>query len=101
MPARGSITRDLIRHERQVELAFENHRYWDVRRWRIATTELSKVKTGLRYILDYNTRLYKLEVTPAIDGTTTPNNFPAINYYFPITNARTAQNPNLVENPGY
>jgi hypothetical protein len=62
---------------------------------------LSKEKTGLRYILDYNTRKFKLEIIPAIDGTTTPNNFTAINYYFPITNARTAANPNLVENPGY
>jgi hypothetical protein len=26
--------RDLIRHERRVELAFEDHRLWDVRRWK-------------------------------------------------------------------
>jgi phage terminase large subunit-like protein len=28
--------RELIRHERQVELALENHRYFDTRRWQIA-----------------------------------------------------------------
>lgn len=26
--------RELVYHERQVELAFENHRWWDVRRWK-------------------------------------------------------------------
>lgn len=28
--------RKLIQTERQIELAFEEHRYWDVRRWKIA-----------------------------------------------------------------
>lgn len=28
--------RNKIRQERRVELAFENHRFWDVRRWKIA-----------------------------------------------------------------
>ncbi|QPH41431.1 RagB/SusD family nutrient uptake outer membrane protein [Pedobacter endophyticus] len=31
---------DKVRHERKVELAFENHRFWDLRRWRIASTVL-------------------------------------------------------------
>jgi len=30
------LMRELIRHERQVELALENHRYFDTRRWQIA-----------------------------------------------------------------
>ncbi|HAI84384.1 MAG TPA: RagB/SusD family nutrient uptake outer membrane protein, partial [Chitinophagaceae bacterium] len=36
MPLRTSVTEANIRQERQVELAFEEHRYWDLRRWRIA-----------------------------------------------------------------
>jgi hypothetical protein len=28
--------RELIRNERAIELAFDNHRFWDVRRWMIA-----------------------------------------------------------------
>ncbi|WP_114778616.1 RagB/SusD family nutrient uptake outer membrane protein [Botryobacter ruber] len=31
-----SLTMEDIRHERRVELAFEDHRYWDLKRWRIA-----------------------------------------------------------------
>lgn len=96
-----SIDRDAIRQERKVELAFEGHRYWDVRRWRIAVDKLSKPGSSLRYILDYNTRKYQLIIYPDFDGPTTPPRFYEHNYYFPITKSRTEQNPNLVENPGY
>lgn len=96
-----SIDRDAIRQERKVELAFEGHRYWDVRRWRIAVDKLSTPGSSLRYIKDYNTGKYQLIITPDYDGPTTPPRFYDRNYYFPITKARTEANPNLVENPGY
>lgn len=31
----------LLRHERMVELAFEGHRFWDIRRWGLGTTLLN------------------------------------------------------------
>ena len=96
-----SIDREKIRHERKVELAFEGHRYWDLRRWRIADTYLSRSFSGLKFILDYNTKKYKIEVIDDIDGTNTAPKFYEKNYYLPITINRTGQNPNLVENPGY
>ena len=97
-----TIDREKIRHERKVELAFEGHRYWDVRRWRIATDVLSKGNSGLRYIQVYGTNppKYKLEVLYNIDGDNRPK-FSEHQYYFPITLGRTGNNPNLVENPGY
>jgi hypothetical protein len=97
----GSVDRDKIRHERKIELAFEGHRYWDVRRWRTAVVDLSKKGSGLRYVLDYATRKYKLMVIDDIDGIVSPPTFYPKNYYLPITLARTGNNPNLVENPGY
>jgi hypothetical protein len=96
-----AIDQDKIRHERRVELAFEGHRYWDLRRWRMATTVLSKNNSGLNYILDYNTGKYKLMLIDNVDGTVTPPAFYPQNYYLPITLARTGNNPNLIENPGY
>jgi hypothetical protein len=39
--------RDIIRHERTVELAFEEHRFWDVRRWKIAESTLNVPLRGL------------------------------------------------------
>jgi len=94
-----SVDRDKIRHERKIELAFEGHRYWDARRWRTAVNDLSGTKTGLRYVLDYTTRKYILLIQNNIDGI--PLQFYDFNYYLPLTIARTASNPNMVENPGY
>jgi len=95
------IDRDKIRHERKVELAYEGHRYWDLRRWRTAVTDLSINNSGLRYVLDDATGNYKLIVVNQIDGTNGGPAFYSFNYYLPITLARTANNKNLVENPGY
>ncbi|MFA6769070.1 MAG: RagB/SusD family nutrient uptake outer membrane protein [Parabacteroides sp.] len=38
----GVELRDKIRHERRIELAFEGHRFFDVRRWKIADQTESK-----------------------------------------------------------
>lgn len=96
-----TINRDTIHHERKVELAFEGHNYWDLRRWRTAVEALSKNGHGLRYILDYTTRKYRLEVLERVEGLDMEGKFKPMNYYLPITLTRTANNPNLVENPGY
>jgi len=97
----GAVTRDNIRHERRVELAFEGHRYWDLRRWRTAVADLSKPLSGIRYILDIQTGKYQLKVVDNVDGTSNVPQFRQENYYFPITIQRTSNNPKLVENPGY
>ncbi len=97
----SSIDRDKIRHERKIELAFEGHRYWDLRRWRTAVTVLSKNRSALCYVLDFTTRKYKLMVIDNTDGVVTPPAFYERNYYLPVTLRRTGMNPNLVENPGY
>ena len=96
-----NVDRTKIRHERKVELFAEGHRYWDARRWRTATTDFSINQSGLRYTLDVTTGKYKLIVLSNLDPVNTPPMFYEQNYYFPITPARTGQNPNLVENPGY
>jgi hypothetical protein len=40
--------RDYIKHERRIELAMEEHRFWDLRRWKDAETVLSKPLQGMR-----------------------------------------------------
>ncbi len=96
-----SVDREKIRHERKVELVFENHRYWDLRRWRTAVTALTRTYTGLRYIYDAASGKYRLNFIDDIDGRAKSPTFPEKNYYFPIGQGRIAANPNLVENPGY
>ena len=100
IPNLSTVDREKIRHERLVELAFENHRYWDLRRWREAKKYLSRQLTGLRYILDYTTRKFRLEVVD-LHGSVNVPNFKEENYYFPIGLGRTNANANLLENPGY
>lgn len=39
--------REKLMNERRVELAFENHRFWDVRRWKIANDVLNQDLVGV------------------------------------------------------
>lgn len=43
-----SQMRDAIKHERRVELAFEDHRYWDLKRWKDADA-LNRNVQGVEY----------------------------------------------------
>lgn len=99
MPDVLNVTEEIIRHERQVELAFEGHRYWDLRRWRIAVDELDgKRMQGLRYDYDWDTKEYNISLRNA-EGSA--RIFQERHYYLPLGVSRLADNPNLVENPGY
>lgn len=95
-----SITREHIRNERKVELAYEGHRYWDLRRWRIAEEVLNRSEPfqGLRIVQHYETGKYYF--LPMAAETYT-RNFRPEHYYNPITDSRREANPLLVENPGY
>ena len=39
-----SLTVDVVRNERQVELMYENHRFWDLKRWRQADKVMNNKK---------------------------------------------------------
>ena len=57
-----------VRHERQVELAFEGHRFWDMKRWRIAHLPVEQGGlngfrgAGLHPFFDLRIRKYVFEV---------------------------------------
>lgn len=100
MPDKPLITFALIQNERAVELAYEEHLYWDLRRWRIAETELhGKGFTKAVWVYDFPNNKYTMKPATADFGAV--RSFTSRNYYFPLGNARLADNPNLVENPGY
>lgn len=95
----NTITLEKVRLERRSELAFETHRYWDLRRWRTAISELnSKRFQGLRIIMHYQTGKYYFIPFNCESFTRV---FRQEHYYNPITNARRDNNPDLVENPIY
>ena len=39
--------RELIRNERRLELCFEGHRFWDLRRWKVSMAELTEPARGI------------------------------------------------------
>lgn len=95
------VSRDKIRHERKVELAFEDQRWWDLKRWRIAASAITRTFRGIYTFYDVNTGKFKIEMNNNVDGGS-PATFHEKHYYLPITPSRIANNPNLApENPGY
>jgi len=52
------LTNDIIRRERQVELAFEGHRFWDVRRWKIASITENLPLRGMNITVANNVKQF-------------------------------------------
>ncbi|HEX8425398.1 RagB/SusD family nutrient uptake outer membrane protein [Hymenobacter sp.] len=90
-------TRDLIRNERRIELAFEEHRFWDLRRWRIAETTLNGPLNGIKIV-----RTATMPLTFTYERTLVTNMvFQPKLYYLPLPYDETTKNLNLMQNPGW
>lgn len=95
----SDLTVDKVRHERRIELAFENHTYWDLRRWRIADKEIeTKQYTGLCPYFDINKQKYIFEEVVANKYYYT---FDVKMYYERIPDGEIAKNEKLKQNPYY
>lgn len=87
----GSEFWSRYKRERMVELAFEGHRFWDVRRWK---------EGGF-------TSISRMEITKVGDDSFsyTKTNKPLVwddkMYLFPIPDSEIRKNPNLTQNPGW
>jgi hypothetical protein len=86
--------REIVRHERLVEFAFEGLRYFDIRRWRIAEDVMPGKVYGLTYT-DGGGDLQTVEV-PAWT-----NSWSDRNYLWPVPQAEVDQNPDLGQNNGW
>lgn len=88
--------RKRIRNERRIELSFENHRFWDVRRWKIAENT-EKTIWGMRPVADvsapggYRYERFKVEDRLWRNAM----------YVIPITTDETLRNPQLKQNEGW
>ena len=80
-------------NERFVELAFEGHRFWDVRRWKEADK--------------YFKTITEMKLTKNDDGSITytrqnvSRQWSDKMYLFPIPQTERMKNPNLTQNPGW
>jgi len=93
--------RETIRKERQIELAFENHRYLDVRRWKVADkpgyyqggayTGMDMTKGTTLSDVGFHTR------TVAVRRAAWNNRF----YFLPFLQSEMDRNKELVQLPGY
>jgi starch-binding outer membrane protein, SusD/RagB family len=87
--------REIIHRERLIELSFEGHRFWDLRRWKKSFDELNKDITGWN-ILGKTADTYYKERVIYNQRFISPRD-----YFWPIGNYDTRRNPYLVENPGW
>lgn len=86
--------RDRIQNERRVELCFEGHRFFDVRRWKKGNEFLNKPVTGIQ--------ITKAGTTYTYNRFTVENRiFLDKNYFFPIPQSELNRTTKLVQNPGY
>ena len=91
------VMRERIRNERRIELLYEEHRYFDVRRWMIAMDIENQDAMGISITkADDGTLTYAPKV--ALAGKT----FMEKHYWFPIPQEEiNAANGALKQNPGY
>jgi hypothetical protein len=101
--------RTAVRHERRIELAFEDHRFWDVRRWVIGPQAYHPVhRVDVKYVTPaagnyrkadgstwgapiYSNQLLEEETRAWLDKC----------YFFPILRDEMNKNTKLIQNPGY
>lgn len=97
----GDALRDIYRLERRIELALEDHRIWDVRRWVAGPEAYDKSVTRAEVV-------YKLLPNKTTDSIPTITHVPLEShewidkaYFFPILRDELNRNELLIQNPGY
>ena len=90
--ASKELMRELIRNERRLELCFENHRFWDLRRW---NTSLTEAASGVSIRTDATgaTSYARFEVEPRV--------YQDYMHYGPIPYSEVRKYSNLRQNEGW
>ncbi|HEV7330462.1 MAG TPA: RagB/SusD family nutrient uptake outer membrane protein [Flavisolibacter sp.] len=86
--------RNVIRKERRIELAYEGHRFFDVRRWMIAEETENKIMHGMEVSRNGAQASYKV-------FDVRKHNFIKAMYLWPLPLAEIAKSPDLLQNPLY
>ena len=91
--------RKLIQTERQIELAFEEHRYWDVRRWKIAKEVLGGPSHGMeitRRVLDDGGESFSYRRIEVLNHVWDDRL-----YWWPVPQSEMSKSGALIQNPEY
>ena len=86
--------REVIRNERRIEMAFEEQRYWDIRRWRIAEEIFKEPLKGVEI-------KNSAGVTTFNDVDVLETTFDVKRYFYPIPYSEVVENENMVQNPNW
>ena len=89
--ASGDAFREKVRNERRIELAFEGHRFFDVRRWKIAGDDAVRNIYGVEITKNGNSYSYR----KVLLETRYWNNKM---YLYPFPQNEVYMNPNLTQN---
>ena len=90
--ATGDEFRERLRNERRIELAFEDHRFWDIRRWKIG--EVVKDIYGIQISGTSGSYSYQRVLVEH-------HQWDDKMYLFPIPQEEIYKNGNLVQNEGW
>jgi hypothetical protein len=97
----GSLTKEqmraLIHNEHYVEFCYEQHRFWDLIRWKRLDRLNGMTGSGV-VITKHDDGTFTYAYTP-VDPQ--PGNFPDKLYFLPIAQSELSRNSKLVQNPGW
>ena len=85
--------RDAVRREWRVEFAFEDHRFWDVRRWKMGQSVMGQID-GVEIVKSGSDLSYSRKMVETRTWSEKMN-------LYPIPQAETFNNPNLTQNTGW
>lgn len=86
--------REVIQNERRIEMAFEEQRFWDIRRWRIAEEIFKKPLKGVEI------RMIRGDATfNEVDVLKTT--FDVKRNFYPIPYTEVVKNENMIQNPNW
>lgn len=109
----GDALRQRYRNERRIELAYEDQRYHDARRWMIAAETLGrktvyinvigKLKSGQTAPVPYrhDETKYDYTYTPTVVNALENRTWVDKMYFRPISRDEKNRNDKLIQNPGY
>jgi hypothetical protein len=84
--------RKVIQNERRIEMSFEEQRYWDIRRWRIAEEVFATPLKGMTIVKTLSSTIYtEVDVLSV--------NFEEKRYLYPIPYSEVIKNSKMVQNP--
>ena len=117
MPAVTATTaaalRDVYRHERRIEMVYEEQRYHDARRWMIAPETLGRKATYIKVTgkfkpgqtmsapYHHDTQVYNYTYTPTVETAQENRKWEDKIYFRPFSRDEINRNNQLQQNPGY